>query len=150
MIEGTIALWSLLIIPTDTKNARVFGFSTNRLVMIIFLVLVSGLFLFWCIKSLRSSIFQERTIFHLDKLVDVYDLTLPFLLAACIPLVIGPYIKMLTFTPLEAIPERLSPLIFFITTRTAQSAIITFIFTLKKKLNVDRWQYFTHSSVNPY
>ncbi|MBC8504787.1 MAG: hypothetical protein H8D34_08000 [Chloroflexi bacterium] len=141
VIEGIIALWLLLSIPTDPKNFWLFGYSTSRLAMIVFLVLAAGAFLILTIKSLRSSKFQGQANANLEKLLDIYDLTFPILITAAIPSVIRPYIKMLTYTPLEVIPERISPFIFLVTTRTAQAALVTLILTIKRYLSGIHWKY---------
>ncbi len=139
--EGILALWLLLNIPTDPKNALILGYSLSRLSMVASLAVIVAVFLILLLKSILNSSFNERINNSLSTLFSIYDLALPAMIVFTLLFICGPYIKLLTLTPLEVIPERLSPFIILIATRLIHSGLIAFIVIAVRYLKGIRWKY---------
>jgi hypothetical protein len=94
--------------------------------------LTLALFSFAIIQFWRRSKFQKFIIKGFDRVIETFGYAFPLLLIVFGLLILGPYIKTMTYVPGEEIPERLSPIIYYIASRLVQLIIVSTLFISAK------------------
>ena len=125
VFEGVLALWGLFLIPGDPKNAWFLGFSKTRFGMAAVLFGVVCVFAVLALLYRYSAGFQKRVNEGSDRVADLFGAAFPGLLGLFGFLVLGPYLVLLTTSPVEEVFVRLSPFILLGTSRLLQLILVS-------------------------
>ena len=124
VLEGILALIFLFLIPSDPKNSWFLGYSKNRLLLSIALILMVSPHLLLSYFSLKKPEFTQKLSHILDSVLEIYGFPLPVLLLLWGLFAFGPYLEPFTYLKAEAIKIRLLPLILYLSSRFIQLVLV--------------------------
>lgn len=123
--EGLASLALLLSIPTDPKNAWLFGFSKTRLGMVAVFVIIIICFLMLTVKAFRNQTWTIHVLQKIQKLIERFRLQI--LSAICLVFLgVFGYALLRSTRPAElgSILQRIFPFVLFATTRAVQTVLL--------------------------
>ncbi|HNB52656.1 MAG TPA: hypothetical protein PK530_11965 [Anaerolineales bacterium] len=125
VVEGVLALIILLLIPSDPKNAWLFGFSKFRLAMVVGILLVTGAFAWWARGvGKKDGAFADQV----ARFAGDFPVYGPVMLTLYGAALFGTYLYLyFGFQPLstlQGVLVRIFPVIFYAFTRWGQAIIV--------------------------
>ncbi|KAA3643583.1 MAG: hypothetical protein DWQ07_24060 [Chloroflexi bacterium] len=127
-VEGLLVLVYLLTIPSDPKNALLFGFSLTRLLLASVLIIVIALHTYLAYGETRKEPPFKRLRAWIAGFIQDYGLVLPAFLFAYMALLVVTYVYLFLATPnlttLQGYFLRFSPFVVLATTRVIQATAV--------------------------
>jgi hypothetical protein len=124
ILEGVAALALLLSIPTESESVWLFGISKLRMGLVLIFLLVIGMFAWLALKAWFDQSWQLDCTPQIEKTVEEYRWSIPLIRLLAGLAILLPYMHLRSVVPLEGLPLRISPFVFFILTRTIQALLV--------------------------
>ena len=140
-VEAVIALALMLRIPSSEKNTWLFGFSQARLAMAFVILVAAAGFVALSILYWRNVPFRRKFEQLARRMRTAYGFAFPTLVLTFGLFVIGPYLMMISTSPVEALPERMTPLILLSASRIIQLAFASAVFLFLPKETDAKWTF---------
>jgi hypothetical protein len=145
IIEGVLILWLLIRLPSGPSNLWFLGYSKFRIAMMVMVIgLILG-FAFLTINSVKGRKLTQKISRGFEILITHVGYFAAVICSFFIIAVLYPYYKILSLRPEYyvreyIILERISPLIFYLTTRLIQFAIISTVAIIQRLRSGINWK----------
>jgi hypothetical protein len=122
ILEGLYAEYLLLHVPPDPKNAWLFGYSANRILMACALLAAALPFFLGLWKSLRDQTWLDKVLSRLNFAISGIFLFLFFAAASFVVVLIVPHLYF-EYRQNTVLVERVYPFLFFAASRLLQTLL---------------------------